>query len=536
MSTAPSRSDDVPSRTLARRPRAEARSVESLVQDLLDGQVRIPGWQRKIRWDVSDARELLDSLYRGYPVGTLLLWKRHAPAERIDLGTVRVVAAERADALYVVDGQQRLTSMVRALAGAGVPDESFALFFDLARREIVTPPRGGGTDPLLPMTEVLDSRRLVKWLIEHPAADRDAAIELGQRIREFAVPLYIVESDDERAVRDIFERTNDRRKRLDANEVFDGRFRGLVGAAPAGVRDVARRIAERGFGEIEEGELHTMMLALRFTDPTQADTSAWSSVDAHQALTDLQAAAERVLQFLVEDAGIAQRSLLPYAQPMLTLSRFFHFFPAPHPWNRRLLARWLWRGAVAGLHGGATVGTRATLQAIQTDPSVAAEAREDETVQALIALVEEGRGVPFDPSAERFNSKWASGRICTLALVAQGPLHLVSGEPLAFDALAPRQISTSTALKSSVGNRILHPPVKGGLLAAIQRCSNEAALASHFISASAHADAQVGVDALVRARESTIAAAVNALVKRRAAWDERDRPPLRALWDDDGDG
>ncbi|MCB9789339.1 MAG: DUF262 domain-containing protein [Deltaproteobacteria bacterium] len=511
--------------------------MESLVQDILGGQVRIPTWQRTLKWLVDDVMKLLDSIYRGYPIGTLLLWKRRAPAEEIAFGTVTITAMERSDALFVIDGQQRLTSLVRVLAGAGAPDEKFALFFNMKDETFVAPPKGEVGPTLIPLTEVLDSRRLVKWLLQHPTADQDRAIELGKRVREYTVPLYTVETDDERAVRDIFERTNNTGRALDAADVFDGRFAGAGKRKPSGIRDVADAVGAMAFGKLDEDELHKMMLALVSTDPTKSSTEGWTSEVAHRVLADLLAATERVVSFLVGEAGIPHRTYLPYAQPLLTLARFFHAFPAPHARNRALLVRWLWRGASAGLHGGVSVDTRAALAAIQADDDGRrAERREDESVQALLAQVEPGRQAPFDPQVDHFNGGHARGKICILALAELGPRHLVTGEALRHEASSPRRLADGVPGQASLGNRLLHPPVKGGLRAAVARCTDPAILASHAIEPGDQHLVAADVTAFIDRRAARLDKAVRALVARRAAWDERDHPPLRAFWDEDDGG
>ena len=76
------------------------------------GRVRIPKFQRPLRWDAKDVLSLLDSVYRGYPIGTLLFWRRPAEADPIVHGTVSIAAPAVTDALWVVDGQQRIISLI----------------------------------------------------------------------------------------------------------------------------------------------------------------------------------------------------------------------------------------------------------------------------------------------------------------------------------------------------------------------------------------------------------------------------------------
>lgn len=63
--------------------RADRITVEELLRWAKDGRIRIPNFQRGLTWDAEDKWKLLDSIERGYPIGTLLLWKRPATAEGI---------------------------------------------------------------------------------------------------------------------------------------------------------------------------------------------------------------------------------------------------------------------------------------------------------------------------------------------------------------------------------------------------------------------------------------------------------------------
>ena len=54
--------------------KAEA-SVEELVNRIERGQLRLPEMQRRYVWKKTRVRDLLDSLYRGYPSGAILLWE-----------------------------------------------------------------------------------------------------------------------------------------------------------------------------------------------------------------------------------------------------------------------------------------------------------------------------------------------------------------------------------------------------------------------------------------------------------------------------
>ena len=58
--------------------RAEA-TVEELVSKIKRGELRLPEMQRRYVWRSTRVRDLLDSLYRGYPSGAILIWETDEP-------------------------------------------------------------------------------------------------------------------------------------------------------------------------------------------------------------------------------------------------------------------------------------------------------------------------------------------------------------------------------------------------------------------------------------------------------------------------
>ena len=83
--------------------------IETLLTWVKSGEIAIPEIQRPFVWDATKVRNLLDSLYRGYPVGYLITWRN--PTVKLKDGTLS--AGKR----ILIDGQQRITALMAALLG-----------------------------------------------------------------------------------------------------------------------------------------------------------------------------------------------------------------------------------------------------------------------------------------------------------------------------------------------------------------------------------------------------------------------------------
>ncbi|MGQ0778448.1 MAG: DUF262 domain-containing protein [Pseudonocardiales bacterium] len=104
---------------LETRPGATTIDLEDLVELAWSGRIRVPHFQRDFRWTRTDVIRLFDSIVKRYPVGSLLLWQRPAPAQRVPLGALSIDAPALDQAHWVVDGQQRIVSVGRYHGAAG---------------------------------------------------------------------------------------------------------------------------------------------------------------------------------------------------------------------------------------------------------------------------------------------------------------------------------------------------------------------------------------------------------------------------------
>jgi hypothetical protein len=98
--------------------KAEA-SVEELVGMIERGQLRLPEMQRRYVWRSTRVRDLMDSLYRGYPSGAILLWESAAEVPMQDTAVAQE-ANPFGTTQLLLDGQQRLTSLSAVIRGEPV--------------------------------------------------------------------------------------------------------------------------------------------------------------------------------------------------------------------------------------------------------------------------------------------------------------------------------------------------------------------------------------------------------------------------------
>lgn len=91
-------------------------TIEQLISQIETGEIAVPDLQREYVWKPSDIRDLLDSMYKGYPIGYLLLWQ--AQSRKDDNRLIGTEQRKNNSQNYlIIDGQQRLTSLYAIMTG-----------------------------------------------------------------------------------------------------------------------------------------------------------------------------------------------------------------------------------------------------------------------------------------------------------------------------------------------------------------------------------------------------------------------------------
>lgn len=224
--------------------RTEEIRLKDFVYKLKKAEFLIPSFQREFVWEPQDILRLWDSLFRFYPIGSILYWKTdirlhiHRQLGGWILPDSDTSLRKRKEWVYILDGQQRATSLLVSLfglktAGGGRKPCDDALFFDATtatfflaeawnrrRREVQEA-------FLFRLRDVMDS--VSGWdqgLERVPGYDPEIGENLHQLRRvftDYTLSLIRLEGYDIPAVRDIFERINQEGKDLKSMDLMIAR-------------------------------------------------------------------------------------------------------------------------------------------------------------------------------------------------------------------------------------------------------------------------------------------------------------------------
>jgi uncharacterized protein with ParB-like and HNH nuclease domain len=107
-------------------PKPSQYNFSSLLSNIENGQIKIPQFQREFVWEKTKSAHLIDSLIKGYPIGTFIFWRTKEKLRTIrNIGNKSFPNPEEAEFVnYVLDGQQRLTTLYASLNGLIIKKET----------------------------------------------------------------------------------------------------------------------------------------------------------------------------------------------------------------------------------------------------------------------------------------------------------------------------------------------------------------------------------------------------------------------------
>jgi hypothetical protein len=177
------------------------------VRDLLlkahsgDWSLWLPSFQRRFIWDSVDVKAFFDSLFKGNPVGILLLWRSKNPEDSDPFALrVRVGEGKSSENFLIVDGQQRVLSLLLLLIGWSirVGDMEYTRQpVSLNPTKFVLEVGKRGLDLSEGMRAHLGLKDVDVLKREYVGEYVDRLLDLCERIASYRIPAYFMDLDDE---------------------------------------------------------------------------------------------------------------------------------------------------------------------------------------------------------------------------------------------------------------------------------------------------------------------------------------------------
>ena len=405
-----------------------------LVERIVAGKIRVPRFQRPFVWKQADLHALLDSVLRGFPIGSILVWDTEKSVDTTQsVGPIEVRPHPGGLVGYLLDGQQRVSVLVGTLrlpdgADSIVNDVDWRVYCDLDNGEFLRNPAGGVKPHHFPVGSLLNTagffaacRRIQSEVDDENTAQRwlDDADRLANAFRDYQIPLvHIREADLDSAVT-VFARLNRTGRKMTADQMVsaltyqEGRFH-----LAEKLDQFKEELDCKRFGSLNRVFLLRAILAALDHDIYAKD---WANLVVKpevraklpEAFDSASEGINGALDFL-QNIGVTSDRLLPYGLQLVLLGEFFRLCPNPDAKVVELLERWFWVTSFTGWFGGVN-----STQATHALNEIRDIARGKKTGFGVVDL-----NAPSQAFPERFDSRSARVRAFLLYLASLQPLSL----------------------------------------------------------------------------------------------------------------
>ncbi len=414
-----------------------------LVERVAAGKIRVPRFQRAFVWKQPDLSALLDSVLRGFPIGSILVWETDRDIESPPcIGPIEIGSRPDGVVGYILDGQQRVSTLagtLRLMGGtASIVDQiEWRVYYDLDEqafvdhRKAVKDSVGGhesARDPdprYFPVRSLLNTagffeacRRIQEAQVddEHSRRRLDAADRLASAFRDYQLPLVSIREADLESAVTVFARLNRTGRRMAEDELVsaltyqEGQFH-----LASMLDEFKAELKKKGFGGLDRVFLLRSVLAALELDIYAKD---WADLmvkpEVRKRLPEGFEAAKQgiglALQML-QSLGVTSDRLLPYGLQLVLLGEFHRICPRPSAETAELLRRWFWVTSFTGWFGG--VNTAQAKRALEEIRNLARGKSEAFNVVDPDA--------PAEPFPDRFDARSARVRAFLLYLASLRP-------------------------------------------------------------------------------------------------------------------
>ena len=350
-------------------------SIRDILNQISKGNLRIPAFQRGFVWDAESVAFLMDSIYKGYPFGTIQLWrtKEKLKTEK-QFGPFHIFDRDAQYPIdYVLDGQQRITSIFGVFQTELNPigaDNPFNIYYDLQADENSQDSQflalnTEDVDPLrhFPLNCLFDTvryRRATQSLSEEIVEKIDI---LQSIFKEVKIPCQTLETDDKTKVAIVFERINRKGVPLDTLQLLTAWTWSEEFDLQSKFDSLAAELEPMGFEDLADNPdlLLKICSAVLTHDNSSKSLMELNGNTVRIRFTEVINGIKGSVDFLKKNLKVEKISNLPFDHYLIPLSVFFantgnsHFNYTDE--QRKILISWFWKTAIAKRYNSGTSKT-----------------------------------------------------------------------------------------------------------------------------------------------------------------------------------
>jgi hypothetical protein len=347
-------------------PEPQTKTFPSLVGAIEQGQIKIPQFQRDFVWTMQKSAGLIDSVIKGYPIGTFIFWRTKERLRSVkDIGKQVLPEPEQGEFVdYVLDGQQRLTSLFASLKGItlfredGREDDFSKIFIDLESEEsdqiVITDIDGKDAESLISILDLLTGDFMV--LASYPQKYHEKLKTYKNRIESYQYSIIQVKDAPIEIATEIFTRINVGGKPLSLFEImvaktFDHERQFDLAEK---FQELLDNLKPFNYETISDATVLQIVSIILSKECKRQIILGLDRDDFINVWDKTKDAIERTVEYFRSYYGIPVSQLLPYNALIAPFSYFFFYHPdKPTGDKQKFLEDFFWRCSLSGRYSSA---------------------------------------------------------------------------------------------------------------------------------------------------------------------------------------
>lgn len=333
-------------------PAPEVQYLPHIFRRIQMGDIKIPAFQRTFIWSEAQVLELLNSIYRGFPIGSVLFWRVEEKVFKIARAEATSFPETPEDypLSYVIDGLQRLSTLYGCFHWKEKDKANiFNVIFDLSNEEFLHFDERNRPEHYIHLSSIFSPKTFLEaqsQLMNSTSSDvlLNRAINLHSTFQEYLIPLVTISGRDLNEVVSIFERVNSTGTRLGAVDFL----RAVTWAEEFDLNNELEGIAETGrslgFDIPFETLAKILAISLNIAPTAEAmvNLRQFTPNVLHVAVNNSKQSLEKALNFLRDSCFIYSYDYIPYEGQLLVIVKYTQESRGFFDKHANEIMRWFW--------------------------------------------------------------------------------------------------------------------------------------------------------------------------------------------------
>lgn len=332
--------------------KTEKEYLREIVDKVNDGTYAIPVFQRNFVWKEEQVLALFDSIYRGYPIGTIILWKPDGEfvGKSKDILTDEKKNSPKPE-YYVLDGRQRLTSFYGCVVDKEDKDKKLDLYYNLDKEYFEYVKSWKKSNYTIKVCDLYDTFALLGKMDELRKQFNEKestrlinnAKELNKTLQSYVIGEIKLENCSLDEASTVFSRINSEGTDISKVSMLQADY--YRNDSDILVADELDKIIEGlgvyGFDGLSSNDLLSCLylyVGKNFYDDFSIE--AFKSANLKDCIQRLGRDLENTVRFLYDECYVKSYKMLPYLKQLQTLLYFFKNHTTPNVLQKTELKKW----------------------------------------------------------------------------------------------------------------------------------------------------------------------------------------------------